>query len=151
MFGLSLRTLWVRTSSPSENVVEVRETSRGLAFGGGRFVFGLGEKEEDMPSEVQPIRQLTRTDRLRIRLGRCPSCRGRLTAVPQQDVESWYYQPGGIGRSYGRGGFGSKDGVMTGHNVNLRKRRIPHCPECGHLFYRGWIYPANANANASCS
>ena len=98
-----------------------------------------------MAHEVRPTRQLTRVDRLRIRLGRCPTCKGKLDSVPQQDVESWHYVHGGMRRSHGGHGLGSQDGIMTGHNVNLRKRAIPHCPTCEHLFHHGWVYPANAS------
>ena len=94
-----------------------------------------------MSDEVRPIRQLTGIDRLRLRFGRCPSCKGKLAAVPQEDVESWHYVHSGTRRSHGGHGLGSQDGIMTGHNVNLRKRKIPHCPKCGHLFHHGWIYP----------
>ena len=101
-----------------------------------------------MKDEIRPLRQLKRFEKLRVWLGRCPTCNGAVERVPQDDIASWHNfpPPGYVSRQWGAGAEGR---MMKGHITQLQHRKIPRCPKCNHTFVHGWIYPAAANANPS--
>ena len=96
-----------------------------------------------MSTQPRPLRKLKRWGRVLIRLGKCPTCGGRLDALSQQDVAAWhnYPPPGFVSRQWGAGSHGR---MMKGHIIELHKSKIPHCPSCNHTFVHGWVYPAEA-------
>ena len=95
-----------------------------------------------MTEEQRPLRQLGRIDRLLVRLDRCPTCRGRLKALPTKYVTAWTRSNTGLGSSTQQSlNPGVQLPSMT--HVDLHNRKIPHCPECQHTFMHGWIYPVD--------
>ncbi len=84
-------------------------------------------------SDIHATR-LTFIERLRVRLGRCPVCKGELEdAVLDDLVESWeYHSPKYIARTLGN------RGAPAMHNEDIPRSR--YCPKC-HKWYAGrWSY-----------
>lgn len=95
-----------------------------------------------MPDEQRPLRQLSRIEKLLVKLGRCPTCRRKLISISHEEIKSWHNNPAGFRVPVGRAGYGSHDGMQTGNITQLSHQKIPHCAGCQHTFVHGWIYPA---------
>lgn len=93
-----------------------------------------------MTDEQRPLRRLSRIERLLVKLGRCPTCKGRVRALPIDSVSAWTRTNSGLGSSTQQSlNPGVQLPGMT--HIDLHNRKIPHCAGCQHTFVYGWIYP----------
>jgi hypothetical protein len=94
-----------------------------------------------MTNDPRPLRQLSRVERLKVRLGRCPTCHKRLTSVCLDQAAGWSDAPVGVGMSINQHVASSYGRSRVGHIAEVQRLKVPHCPRCSHTFVHGWIYP----------
>ena len=101
-----------------------------------------------MREEQRPLRELKRIERFLVRLGRCPTCQGKLESMPTGESISWSRTHSGFGRGSALPPGGTPP-ASTRH-VDLSSQNVHHCPKCKHVFIHGWIYPID-NQGDECS